>query len=94
MEHTKQRRVLVRSSIDDEPGTSHGTAKLSLESASFSLEKLQEKRNKEDVLGSWKVHDEMNDKEIRIELHDGYHIIPKFTIIIDSGFTFTLFIYN
>ena len=34
VEHTKQRRVLVRSSIDDELGTSHGTAKLSLEIAS------------------------------------------------------------
>lgn len=49
---------------------------------------------KDEVLGSWKVEHETNECELRLELLDGCHIIPKYTIIIDSGFTFTLFVYN
>jgi hypothetical protein len=49
---------------------------------------------KDEVLGRWNVEHETNECELRLELLDGCHIIPKYTIIIDSGFTFTLFVYN
>ena len=48
---------------------------------------------KDEVLGGWKLDDEKTD-ELRLELHDGCHVIPKYTMIIDSGFTFTIFVYN
>ena len=48
---------------------------------------------KDEVLQGWKLDDEKTD-ELRLELHDGCHVIPKYTMIIDSGFTFTIFVYN
>ncbi len=48
---------------------------------------------KDEVLRGWKLDDEKTD-ELRLELHDGCHVIPKYTMIIDSGFMFTIFVYN
>jgi hypothetical protein len=58
------------------------------------MEKFWKRMQKDEVLGSWKVEHETNECGLRLELLDGCHIIPKCTIIIDSGFTFTLFVYN
>jgi hypothetical protein len=83
----------VRSSTDDEPSSSKGTL-TSLKKGSLSLEKFWKRMQKDEVLGRWNVEHETNECELRLELLDGCHIIPKYTIIIDSGFTFTLFVYN
>jgi hypothetical protein len=84
----------VRSSTYDEPSTSQGISlSTNLQKGYLSLEKLRKTVEKDEVLGGWQLDDEKTD-ELRLELHDGCHVIPKYTMIIDSGFTFTIFVYN
>ena len=82
---TKKRRVLVRDT-SSEPSTSTGVRS----SAPTTMEALLKEVKRSDVIGFWKVLDENG---LRLELHNDCYALPKYTLIVDSGLTFTLFVY-
>ena len=50
---------------------------------------LKEKEN----VGRWKVN-KSYENEIRIELYDECHIMPKYTVVIDSVLEFSVFVFQ
>ena len=82
---TKRRRVLLRNI--SEPSTSAGFRS----STTTTMGALLNEVKRSDVIGFWKV---TNENGLRLELHDDCHVIPKYTLIVNSGLTFTLFVYG
>ena len=82
---TKRRCVLERNT--SELSTSAGLRS----STPTTKETLLNEVKRSDVIGFWKV---TNENGLRLELHDDWHVIPKYTLIVNSGLTFTLFVYG
>ena len=85
---TKERRVLVKHKFPDQPSTSTGVT-----SSTSTINALLNQLRKSDVVSCWKVVDDTS-SGIKMELYDDCHSVPKYTMICDSGLTFTLFTYH
>ncbi|CAB4044150.1 Transposable element P transposase, partial [Paramuricea clavata] len=85
---TKKHRVLVKHTFPDQPSTSTGVT-----SSTSTINALLNQLRKSDVLSCWKVLDDTS-SGFKMELYDDCHSVPKYTMICDSGLTFTLFTYH
>ena len=83
---TKKHSVLVKHTFPDQPSTSTGVT-------TSTINALLNQLRKSDVVSCWKVLDDTS-SGIKMELYDDCHSVPKYTMICDSGLTFTLFTYH
>lgn len=79
---TPERRTLVRKVVDDIPSTSTAYSPPQQITSSFEclIDQLEDK-----TTDPWQV---------RVELFDDIHSIPKYTVVVDSALEFTVFAYH
>lgn len=86
----EERRTLVREDVDmSSTSTTLSPKSLTIPGIETLLMKLKEKEN----VGRWKVN-KSYENEIRIELYDECHIMPKYTVVIDSVLEFSVFVFQ
>jgi len=89
--HKTERRVVVRPDVQPSTSQEHSTSfKHTLPVGMSSIEELMADL---DSVRTWKV-EELQDKEVSIKLFEQPFSIPKYTVIIDSGLDFSVFVYQ
>ena len=58
-----------------------------------SMARLSEQLDDKEILGAWKLN-KPSENEVRLELYDDYHSIPKHTVVIDASLEFIVFCFQ
>ena len=89
----ESRRVLVRPDVEQNPSRPSSSKQQGESQRLPTMENLLLKLQIDETVGNWKAH-KVNDDEVRIELQDEIHSIPKYIVCVNSGFEFTVFVFN
>jgi hypothetical protein len=84
----KERRVLVRTSIEE--GASSMIAAVP---QTTTMDQLVKQLQGEKAVSNWQIKKD-GDDQLKVELRDDIHGIPKYTVVVNSGLEFTVFVYN
>ena len=86
-----ERRTVQRGQTLDTPGNQPSTF-TALSQKIFSIEDLNKQVQKKSI-HPW-LTNKSNEDEVRFELFDECHCIPKYTVVVDSTLEFSIFAYN
>ena len=88
----RERRTVQRRQTLDTPGNQRSTS-TALSQKIFSIEDLNKQVQKKSI-HPWLTNKSNEDDEVRFELFDECHCIPKYTVVVDSTLEFSIFAYN
>ena len=84
----RERRTVQRRQTLDTPGNQPSTS-TALSQKIFSIEDLNKQVQKESI-HPWLTNKSNEDDEVRFELFDECHCIPKYTVVVDSTLEFSI----